>query len=135
MFGLIAYLAGGFDTECGGVDACYDAWSCCWVVGRDGSGIGCGVCFALVEGEVSAVGQGDGGDVLCVVGVHHFDEPAGVDAGVEFLSVDGEVVAYVAQFECDGGVLAGEDVLAIGSCGAVVVVEGGFVGAHVAFVE
>ena len=135
LVGLEAHQACVDNLECGGVNLGYEA--ALLIVGPDdhGAGVGRDVGVAFMESYVAAVGDVHLADAAGCGGVHHLHLVGAVDHCPEAAAVDGYVVAHVTHLLGHRGVGLAVDVAGVDARGVVVVVEGGFVGAHVALVE
>jgi hypothetical protein len=104
-------------------------------VDLDRAGVGGDVGILSLETDIAAVGDVNLPDVDGSAGVHDLHFVGAVDHGVDLAAVDLDVITDVTKLLGHGGIGNAIDVAAVFAGGEVIVVKGGFVAAHVAFIE
>lgn len=93
------------------------------------------VCLVAVKGDFAGRVNLNLAYADSCLGIEDFDLVTAVDHDIEAVAIDGDVVAYVAEFQHLVGIVFRVYVAVICAGSVVVIVERTLVGSHVAFVE
>ena len=134
LLGLVADHTLAHDREGCGVD--FDDFTRSRIgIDLHGTRIRTDVGVALVEGDVAAVCDRNGTDMLGCREVHHLDQIRAVDHRIQTLAIDLQVVAHVAQLLDNVWIALRKDVARILARLVIEVVQRGLVASHISLVQ
>ena len=88
-----------------------------------------------MKGYVTAVGDINSAQMAGIVFIHYFNEVRAIDNGIQFITVNLNIIAYISQLHHNRRIGLGIDVFMIISGGIVKEVQGTFITSHISFIQ